>query len=63
MVNGEHDKLVLGFMVNGDVFSKLVHLVNGTYPLLTCFLSPETDTYTKFAICFPNDQETFRKKH
>ena len=61
MINGEHEKLDLDYVVDGEVFSKLFYLVNGIYPSLSRFISSEPDPHTKIAYSFAADQEAYRK--
>jgi hypothetical protein len=61
MIDGRHDELDFEFLVDGDVFDKLIYLVDGIYPPLTRFLSSESDPHTKLAFSFAQDQEADRK--
>ena len=61
MVNSEHEKLDFDFVVDGEVFTKLFYLVDGIYPLLSCFLLSEPDTHSKIAYSFAMYQEAHRK--
>ena len=61
MIDGQHDELDFEFLVDGEVFDKLIYLVDGIYPPLTRFLSSESDPHTKLAFSFAQDQEAFRK--
>ena len=55
------EELDFEFMVDGELFDKLIYLVDGIYPPLTRFLSSESDPHTKLAFSFAQDQEAFRK--
>ncbi len=61
MIDGRHEELDFEFMVDGEVFDKLLYLVDGIYPPLTRFLSSESDPHTKLAFSYAQDQEAFRK--
>eukprot|EP00804_Cyclotella_cryptica_P009826 CCRYP_016256-RA/>CCRYP_016256-RA protein AED:0.40 eAED:0.43 QI:0/-1/0/1/-1/1/1/0/69 len=61
MIDGAHDEVGLQFLVDGEVFDKLIYLVDGIYPPLTRFLSSESDPHTKLAYSFAQDQEAHRK--
>eukprot|EP00804_Cyclotella_cryptica_P018889 CCRYP_006428-RA/>CCRYP_006428-RA protein AED:0.19 eAED:0.73 QI:0/0/0/1/1/1/2/0/365 len=61
MIDGAHDELDFEFLVDGEVFDKLIYLVDGIYPPLTRFLSSESDPHTKLAYSFAQDQEAHRK--
>ena len=61
MIDGRHEEIDFEFVVDGEVFDKLIYLVDGIYPPLTRFLSSESDPHTKLAFSFAQDQEAFRK--
>ena len=61
MINREHDELEFDFPVDGEEFSTLHYLVDGIYPQLSRFLSPESNSHTKLAFSFAADQEAHRK--
>ena len=61
MIDGRHEELDFEYMVDGEVFDKLLYLVDGIYPPLTRFLSSESDPHTKLAYSYARDQEAFRK--
>jgi hypothetical protein len=61
MIDGRHEELDFEYMVDGEVFVKLLYLVDGIYPPLTRFLSSESDPHTKLAYSYARDQEAFRK--
>ena len=47
MLNGQHDIADHDFNLGGEQFKKLYYLVDGIYPSLSKFLSPETDPATR----------------
>ena len=48
MIDGRHEELDFEFMVDGELFDKLIYLVDGIYPPLTRFLSSESDPHRPF---------------
>ena len=57
ILNGKHEEIDHDFVVNGEVFSKLVYLVDGIYPSLTRFLGSENDPATELDGGFKIDRE------
>ena len=61
MRNGQHDLIDHEFILGGEVFTKLMYLVDGIYPSLSRFQGTETDPATKLDGNFNMDQESSQK--